>query len=702
MPHTTCRRSRSLRPLLPAVVLLTALGLVSLSATGVTQEGEGTAPPAYRELDAYRDLDSAAQLPLSAVDLFTSGVGYFQHDGVVHGNAEITLTVATGDINDLLKSLVLQDFDDGSVSAVTYPSQDPLARILDSFSLDLADNPALAELINRARGERVAVEGAASATGVVSGVEYRTRQTDTGTEREPVLNPLTGDGLRRLAFAEMRSIRFTDASLQAELDAALAVIAQNRHQDRKRVTIRFSGVGERRVRVAYVRAVPVWKTSYRVVLGEDGQAQIQGWAIVENTGEVDWTDVSLGLVSGRPVSFVMDLYSPIYTRRPRVEPDVGVAIAPQSYERDVPLAPSARSLSRAAEPMAEAEALFDDELAGSVSRRESQPIDLDAGVSSAARLESGAVYRIDHPVSIPRRGAALIPIVADRLPAERVAIFDRSVLADRPLSAVRLTNATGLQLPAGPATIFDGSTYAGDARLPELVDGEDRLVSYAVDLETTALVRSDAEPQEITRVTVGDGVLRVALRDRRETAYVFERIGSDDVELVLIHPRASGWEIAGDRQPVSETASAYRFETSVPAGASRTLTVTEERVRSQSISLQTIGDDQIGFYLSQRTIDDETARALERIRSLRVTVAERERERRGIEQEMDDVFRAQERIRSNLGVLESDTDLYRRYVETLTSQEETLEELQSDLRRARERESEARSALREFIESLQV
>ena len=692
MPHTTDRRSRKLRPLLPVVVLLTALGLVSLSATGVTQEGEGTSPP------AYRDLGTVARLPVSAVDLFTSGVGYFQHDGVVNGNAEITLTVGTNDIDDLLKSLVLQDFDGGSVTAVTYPSQDPLSRILDSFSLDVADNPALAELVNRARGERVAVEGAVSATGIVAGVEYRTRQTDAGTEREAILNLLSDAGLRQLAFAEMRSIRFTDPSLQAELDAALAVIAENRHQDRKSVAIRFSGAGERRVRVAYVRAVPVWKTSYRLVLDDDGRAQIQGWAIVENTGEVDWTDVSLGLVSGRPISFVMDLYSPVYASRPRVEPDVGVALAPQRYERDVP-SPPARSLSRAAEPTAESGAYFDDELADSV-RRESQPIDLDQGVSSVARLEGGAVYRVDHPVSIPRRGAALIPIVAARMPAERLAIFDRTVLPDRPLSAVRLTNATGLQLPAGPATVFDASTYAGDARLPELVDGEERLVSYAVDLETTALVREDADPQEITRIRITDGVLRVALRDRRETDYVFERLGADDVDLLVVHPRSSGWEIAGDARPASETASTFRFETDVAAGASRTLTVTEERVRSQSVSLSTIGDDQIGFYLSQRTIDDETAGELERIRSLRSTVAERERERRSIEREIDDIFRAQERIRANLDVLESDTDLYRRYVETLASQEETLAQLQADLRRARERESEARNALRHFIESL--
>ena len=344
------------------------------------------------------------------VNLFTSGVGYFQHDGTVEGNAEITLTFSTEDVNDLLKSLVLQDFDGGTVEAVTYPSQDPLSRILGSFSLNIADNPSLAELMNRARGAQVSVEGEVGASGTISGVEYRSRRTETGTEQEAILNLLTADGLRQIPFAGMRSIRFTDHELQGELESALAVIAENRREDRKSITIRFSGTGERRVRIGYVRAVPVWKTSYRVVLGADGTAQLQGWAIVENTSEADWTGVSLGLVSGRPISFVMDLYSPIYTSRPRVQPEFGSTVAPQQYARDVAPAP-ARSSARESGARA-MESLADAEFFASPSRAEPAPIDLGAGVAAAASLESGAVYRVDHPVSIPRRGAALIPIVS--------------------------------------------------------------------------------------------------------------------------------------------------------------------------------------------------------------------------------------------------------------------------------------------------
>ena len=710
MSTSTAHPRRRLQPLLPAVVLLAAIGLASASAAGVAQAGvaqtgvaqagdaqvgrsdDGPAPA------AFRDAGAGADLPVTAVNLFTSGVGYFQHDGVVDGDAEISLTVSTSDVNDLLKSLVLQDFDGGSVEAVTYPSQDPLARILGSFSLDIADNPSLAELINRARGAAVNVEGAVSAAGTVSGVEYQSRTTDGVTERVAILNLLTSDGLRQLAFASMRSIRFTDPALQRELEAALQVIAENRRQDRRSVTIRFSGTGVRRVRVGYIRAVPVWKTSYRVVLGDDGTAQIQGWAIVENTGEVDWTDVALGLVSRQPISFVMDLYTPVYTTRPRVAPDVATAVAPQQYDRDVPMpaAPS-RSAPRAAESMAESGAFLDRSPAAP---REPEPIDLGQGVRSAAALESGAVYRIAHPVSIPRRGAALIPIVAARIPAERISIYDPAVLAGRPLSAVRLTNATDLLLPAGPATVFDGASYAGDARLPVMIAGEDRLVSFAVDLETTALLRPSSVPQEITRITIAGGVLTIALRDRRETGYVFERLGDADARYIVVHPKTSDWEVVGDARPVGETASTLRFETQVAAGETSTLLIVEERVRSQTIALTAIRDDQIAFYLSQRAIDAQTARSLERIRTLRSALADRETERRTIEQEINGIHREQERVRANLTVLEKDSDLYRRYLQTLTSQEDRLDALQADLRRAREREAQARDALSRFIESL--
>ena len=93
-------------------------------------------------------------VPVKEVTLFSSGVGYFQHDGTVSGDGEARLSFKTAQINDILKSLILQDLDGGHVGVVTYPSQDPLDKTLASFQVNLGDNPSLGELLNKLRGAR--------------------------------------------------------------------------------------------------------------------------------------------------------------------------------------------------------------------------------------------------------------------------------------------------------------------------------------------------------------------------------------------------------------------------------------------------------------------------------------------------------------------------------------------------------------------
>ena len=88
-------------------------------------------------------------VPVKVVVLFSSGVGYFEHIGTVKGDSSTELRFKTQQINDILKSLVLQDVDGGKVSAVTYPSQDPVAKTLKSFQVDITGNPPLADLLNQ-------------------------------------------------------------------------------------------------------------------------------------------------------------------------------------------------------------------------------------------------------------------------------------------------------------------------------------------------------------------------------------------------------------------------------------------------------------------------------------------------------------------------------------------------------------------------
>jgi hypothetical protein len=210
-------------------------------------------------------------LPVRQVVLYSSGVGYFEHFGTVRGSGTTELRFKTQQVNDILKSLVLQDMDKGRVGVITYPSQDPVAKTLRSFQVDITNNPSLADLLNQLRGARVGLSaGTEKLAGTVLGVERKPRPVGGGDAAKVVevafLNLVTDAGIRSVPLDEVRSFELQDPKLREELTRALGALAAARDQDKKPVQIGFSGDGERRLRVGYVVETPVWKTSYRLVL----------------------------------------------------------------------------------------------------------------------------------------------------------------------------------------------------------------------------------------------------------------------------------------------------------------------------------------------------------------------------------------------------------------------------------------------------
>ncbi|HVL11573.1 MAG TPA: DUF4139 domain-containing protein, partial [Gemmata sp.] len=106
---------------------------------------------------AGQDVRPAVELPITRVVLFNSGVGYYAREGQIEGDARVDLQFQERDINDLLKSMTLRDFDGGRAAAVAYDSREPVARTLASFAVNLNNNPTLSQILTQARGERVEV-----------------------------------------------------------------------------------------------------------------------------------------------------------------------------------------------------------------------------------------------------------------------------------------------------------------------------------------------------------------------------------------------------------------------------------------------------------------------------------------------------------------------------------------------------------------
>src|SRR6185437_491352 len=219
-------------------------------------------------------------------------------------------------------------------------SSAPTERTLKSFAVNLTNNPTFADILNQARGEKALVAlanaGAGAAgtlNGVIVGVEKQKQSVGKDVVEAAVLNLWCSDGMRSVKLADVQRVQFLNAHIDSEFKKALETLALSHDTQKKAVSIRFVGEGKRRVKVGYVIENPIWKTSYRLVLGSKAEEKpyLQGWAVVENPTDEDWRDVRMALVSGRPISFQMDLYSPLYVRRPVVVPELFESLNPVAY-----------------------------------------------------------------------------------------------------------------------------------------------------------------------------------------------------------------------------------------------------------------------------------------------------------------------------------------------------------------------------------
>jgi hypothetical protein len=688
----------------------------------------GLSLTAFASATAAEPQAAADALPLKKVVLFTSGVGFFQHAGKVTDDATVEMKFAADDVNDLLKSMVLEDLGGGTVSTVSYASRDPITKTLGTFAVNLTDNPSMGQILARLRGEKIEVDAAAPAAGTIVGVEKRMVPAgENKTVEKEFVTLLTAEGLKTIALDTITRITLVDPRLQGELEKALAVLALGHDNDKKAVTLQFAGQGPRDVRVGYVQESPLWKTSYRLVLddaveaGKEAKAQalLQGWAIVENTTDQDWKDVRMELVSGRPISFRMDLYQPLDVPRPQVVPELYASLMPQLYGQS--LADAGREFERAKAAEGRGEAVAKRarmanarQLAAGAPPAVAAPMDgaaageadRDAAFAHMAGVQSVAAganlgelfrYAIEKPVTIERQRSAMLPIVGEKVEAEKVAIYDERVLAKHPLSGLRLVNTTTLDLMQGPVTVFEAGVYAGDARVEDMAPGSERLVSYAVDLDVEVNPRMEQKPEEIVSVKIAKGTLVATRKYARTKVFEIKNSASKPVKLLVEHPREGGWNLVDPKQPAETTRDRYRFAVTSEPGKPAKLEVAEEQQGVQQVALTNLDDNTILFYVRAKATSPKVQEALEQVIAKKRAIEEIVRKKQEREREIQVVEQEQNRIRQNMAQLDRTNELYAKYVKKFAEQEDRVEALRKEIADLVKQEQEARKALDEFL-----
>ncbi len=658
-------------------------------------------------------------LPITRVVLYKHGVGYFEREGPVEGEATLTLTFKQAEVSDVLKSLTVLDLDGGHVTSVSYDSTKPLEQLLAEVALSIPDQGSLVGLLPQIKGARVAVQPARAGAmgvhaslqasgdtseGILLGVDTAERQTADGISKTVLLSLLTESGeVRSVDLYGLGRLEILDPVLRRDLDYYLRTQLSAKKKDARTFTFFAQGQGRRTIRLSYTLEAPVWKATYRILLGEEGKPPlIQGWAVVDNTQDEDWEEVQLALVAGLPVSFVHDLYTPRYIRRPVVAVQETTGVLPPEVEEGMPVAEPADLLMAEVAPAGAAPAIYRKQahLMRGGSERARVAVSSTPAQVRERKLGDLFEYEIEHRVTIRRNQSALVPIVLRPFEGRPVLLYNKQARAENPMRCVEFKNTTGLTLEGGPLTVLEGGSYVGEAMLDTLKPDEQRLVAYAVELAVHVLDNIDSHEERAHRVVIRRGQMQALYTQIQQTTYTWNNKSDREQTVYLDHPRqGKEWKLVDTPTPAETTENYWRFQFALPAKKVSALVVHQQRPLSRSYSLSDVTDQQLAYWLDQRYVDARTERVLRQVAEHRQQAALLEQQIQRLEQERSRIHTEQQRIRENLQALgdrSAEKELRERFVHTLNSQEDRLEQIDRELRE----QTAARDRYREQINQL--
>jgi len=627
----------------------------------------------------------AADLPIREVILYKHGVGYFERAGDLRAGDTARLDFKASDMNDVLKSLTIVDRSGGVIGGVRYDAAEALDKRLQDFPFAVDRQASLAAFLDQLKGARLELRlGSDTVAGTIIGA--RTVKPDDKTpERENVVLLTDSGEIRTFDMGAASSVKLSDPKLQGLLRDYLTVLSGARSKDKRTVYIDTAGTGTRQLTASYMTPSAVWKSSYRLIFGTGAEATLEGWAIIDNTSGEDWSNVKLSVVSGRPISFITQLYEPRYVQRPSGELAENRAVAPIVLQGAMGGAAPAAAKAFAAAPPAPANRQdrgFRAEEAVSVDALRDSSI---APALNTRDLGELFEYSFSTPVSVKQGESAMLPFLQQKINARKLLIYMES-FGLNPMNAAEIANSTGKTLDGGPITVYDANAYAGEALVETLKAGDKRLITYGIDLGARVTTAFNSTRANVREVHFARGVLTTRNSVEETKTYTIKNVDPRRKTVIIEHKQRPGYKLL-DMKPMETTADAYRFEVNVGGNATEAFAVREERVYDQTMSVTSLTPDAIATFTQNKALTEVARRQLEQIAQKKRDIAANDGQLRQVQSDLNNLAQDEERQRRNIESLRNvagQQNLVQQYAGQLAAAEVKLAGLrdqESDLQR---------------------
>ena len=596
---------------------------------------------------------SAAELPVRQVVLYKHGVGYFERSGTLAAGDSARLEFKADEMNDVLKSLSITEKGGGTgggkIAGLRYSSSIPLEQQLAEFPFHLESGQALSATLDQLRGARLELQfGTEKVSGIIVGARAVPASPAPAAVagKEQITLLLDSGDLKTYDLVAAASIRFSDPKLQSQFREYLTAVAGSRSVEKRSLFIDSVGAtAPREVSASYIVPSPVWKSSYRLILSEVAPI-LEGWAIVDNTTGEDWSNVHMSLVSGKPISFISELYEPKYIARMTADLPEDQAVKPPVFAGSMAAPAPMQAVNGVAQQFNRLEQFAKIQKAPVLPQRDASSI-----TNQALAQERGDLfeYTIATPVTVRKNQSAMLPFLQGKIEARRLLVYS-SEASVHPVQAAELNNITGKTLDGGPITVFDAGTYAGEALVETVKAGSKRLIGYAIDLGTTVTTAFETKSAITREIHLTHGSLLQKVASAETRTYTASNADAKSKTLVIEHAKRPGYELLSPKA-TETTPTGYRFEMALPAKGSGKIAVTEERVYETSLTISNLRSDQIGAFIQNKTLRATARLALSSILAAKDKIAALDRQITSVGAEIESLNLDAKRVRDNIGTL---------------------------------------------------
>ena len=332
-------------------------------------------------------------------------------------------------------------------------------------------------------------------------------------------------------------------------------------------------------------------------------------------------------------------------------------------------------------------------------------LDLKRGVAEAAtasNLGNYFQYDIDQPISLARQKSSLLPLINKPVDGERVSIYNERVHAKFPLLGLRFKNITDLQLTQGPITVFDGTNYAGDARLPDLQPKEERLLSYAIDLGTEVKATPEEHNGRITAVKIHKGIIITTSKVKESKSYTIANRSDQDRVVLIEHPFRPEFKLTSADKPIETASDVYRFQVQSPRGKTVKQVVSEERAIQESVALTNFDNGRIEILSRETVTSPKVKAALLTALEKRGRLAATQQRIADVQRELNAVKNDQPRLRSNLEKIPPTDPLAKHILEKLNVQETEIEKYEEQTKKLNAQADQERKEYEDYLAQLDI